>query len=55
MAKILDGKALSQRLMGEYKARIEEINRNDSICLAIRKGKRKEMRFDRNKRKNHTA
>lgn len=35
MAKILDGKALSQRLMGEYKARIEEINRNDSICLAM--------------------
>ena len=35
MAKILDGKALSQRLMDEYKARIEEINRNDSICLAM--------------------
>lgn len=35
MAKILDGKALSQRLMGKYKARIEEINRNDSICLAM--------------------
>lgn len=35
MAQILDGKALSQRLIGQYAARIEEINKTDSVCLAM--------------------
>lgn len=35
MAQILDGKKLSQNLIEQYAARISEINKTDSICLAM--------------------